>query len=184
MKLIVGLGNPGKEYENTRHNIGFMVIDSFSKMLNIEISKEKFNGLYEKTLINNENVILLKPLSYMNLSGNVVEKFSSYFKIASEDILVISDDLDLEIGRCRLRLFGSSGGHNGLKNIEQMIGTNKFKRLRVGIGKSANCDTKDYVLSKFTKDEKNIIDNVFDKTNQILSDYVSIDFEKLMSKYN
>ena len=125
MKLIVGLGNPGKEYENTRHNIGFIFIDNYAKSKNIDINTEKFNGLYTKTTINNEQVILLKPLSYMNLSGEVVKKYVDYFKININDILVINDDLDMDLGRIRLRLSGSSGGHNGLKNIALNLNTDK-----------------------------------------------------------
>ena len=117
MKLIVGLGNPGKEYENTRHNIGYIFIDSLADKLGISIDKKKFNGLYTEAVINNEKVLLVKPLSYMNLSGEVVEKFVNFYKININDILIINDDLDLDVGRGRLRLRGSSGGHNGLKNI-------------------------------------------------------------------
>ena len=118
MKLIVGLGNPGKEYENTRHNIGFMVIDNYLKN---EKFKTKFNGMYLKKVINNEEVIFLKRLSYMNLSGEVVKKYVNYFKINLSDLLIISDDLDMPCFKIKLKYKGSSGGHNGLKNIIQNI---------------------------------------------------------------
>ena len=124
MKLIVGLGNPGKEYENTRHNIGFMVIDNYLKN---EKFKTKFNGMYLKKVINNEEVIFLKPLSYMNLSGEVVKKYVNYFKINLSDLLIISDDLDMPCFKIKLKYKGSSGGHNGLKNIIQNINTEEFK---------------------------------------------------------
>ena len=184
MKLIVGLGNPGKEYENTRHNTGFLVIDSFAKKNNIEITKKKYNGLYGEFTLNKEKVLLLKPQTYMNLSGESVARFVNFYKIDINDILVINDDLDLEIGRLRLRKNGQSGGHNGLKNIALNLGTNDFKRLRVGISKNKQIDTKDYVLGRFTSEEKIILEKVIEETDNILTDYVKLDFEKLMSKYN
>ena len=146
MKLIVGLGNPGIEYENTRHNIGFYYLDLIAKELNISNFKEKFNGYYQKVKYKNEDIILLKPLSYMNLSGEVVVKYVNYYKIKPEDILVIHDDLDLDVGRLKLRANGSSGGHNGIKNIILNLGDENFKRLKIGISKSNEMDTKNYVL--------------------------------------
>ena len=184
MKLIVGLGNPGKEYENTRHNIGYIFIDSLADKLGISIDKKKFNGLYTEAVINNEKVLLVKPLSYMNLSGEVVEKFVNFYKIDINDILVINDDLDLDVGRVRLRLKGSSGGHNGLKNIALHLKTEDFKRLKIGISNNKLIDTKDYVLGKFTKEEKEIINNLKDKIVNLLMDFVNTDFDKLMAKYN
>ena len=184
MKMIVGLGNPGKEYENTRHNLGFIVIDNFAKELNLKIDKKKFNGFYETAFIEEEKVLLLKPQSYMNLSGEVVKSFADYYSIDPKDILVISDDLDLEFLDYRLRLFGSSGGHNGLKNIEQNLGTNRFKRFRIGIGKDKNIDTVDYVLGKINKEKLEQLNKFLPKTKDILTEFVTKDFEKVMSKYN
>lgn len=184
MKLIVGLGNPGKEYENTRHNIGFIFLDDFAEKHKVTIDKEKFNGLYAQTIINNEKVILLKPLSYMNLSGEVVRKYVDYFKIKIEDILIINDDLDMIFGKIRLRPDGSSGGHNGLKNIALNLGTENFKRLKVGISNDKTIDTKDYVLGKFSKEEKETINNLKEEISNILLDFISLDFDKLMCKYN
>lgn len=184
MKLIVGLGNPGKEYENTRHNVGFMVIGNFAKSYDVSIDKEKFNGKYCEIFIDGEKVILLKPFSYMNLSGEVVRKFVDYFDIDISDILVISDDLDLPISKYRLRLFGSSGGHNGLRNIEDMLGSNKFKRFRIGISNDKNVNTKDYVLGKFSLFDKKIIDDLLPISVDILNDFCNMDFEKVMNKYN
>lgn len=184
MKLIVGLGNPGKEYDNTRHNIGFIFIDYFAKKNNVSIDKEKYNGLYIQTVINDEKVILLKPQSYMNLSGEVVRKYIDYFKINIEDILIINDDLDMNFGKIRLRPDGSSGGHNGLKNISLHLNTEKFKRLKIGISNNKSIDTKDYVLGKFTKDELDIIDDIKENINNLLFDYLKYDFDKLMCKYN
>ena len=184
MKLVVGLGNPGKEYENTRHNMGFIIIDNFAKSLGCEITKEKFNGLYAEIFLNEDKVILLKPLSFMNLSGIVVKKYADYFNISLEDILVISDDLDLDFLDYRLRLFGSSGGHNGLKDIEKHLGTNRFKRFRIGISNNKLIDTADYVLGKFNKEDIDQIEKFLPKTEAILKDYLVNDFEKVMSTYN
>lgn len=184
MKLIVGLGNPGKEYDKTRHNIGYMVIDSFAKKHNVTFDKEKFNGLWTKVNIEGEEVILLKPLSYMNLSGEVVSKFVNYFKISIDDILIISDDLDMDFLKIKLKYKGSCGGHNGLRNIESHIGTQEYKRLKIGISNDKNVNTKDYVLSKFSEEDMKNIDLSLEKTNNILTDYLKLDFNVLMSRYN
>ncbi len=186
MKLIVGLGNPGREYEKTRHNIGFQVVDQYINYKNIPnlVWKNKFNGLYLETTLYHQKVIFLKPLSYMNLSGGVVESFVHFFKIDISDILIISDDLDLLVGNFKLKSQGSSGGHNGLKSIEQALGTNQYKRLKIGISNNKAMETKDYVLGKFSKKEQDIYENLYCSFNQILDDYFLISFEDLMSKYN
>ena len=184
MKLIVGLGNPGKEYDNTRHNMGFYFIDNFALKNNIKIDKKKFNGLYNELSINGEKYILLKPQTYMNLSGESVRKFVDFFKIDINDILIISDDMDIPIGTYRLKQKGSSGGHNGLKNIELNLGTQEYKRLKMGISKSGNIDTVDYVLGKLSKDDKEKIKLLTETVDKILVDFSKISFEELMSKYN
>ncbi len=184
MKLIVGLGNPGIEYENTRHNMGFVFIDNFADKLDVKIDKKKFNGLYGETTFNKEKVILLKPLSYMNLSCEVVAKYVNYFKINIDDILIINDDMDLEVGKIRLRPSGSSAGHNGLKNIALNLGSENYKRLKIGISKNKLIDTKDYVLGKLSKEEKETIDSLKPTINDLLEDYLTMDFDKLMCKYN
>ncbi len=184
MKLIVGLGNPGKEYENTRHNIGFMFLDRYCASKGFTIDKKKFNGLYTKQNIDGVDVLFLKPQSFMNLSGEVVLAFVHYFKIAIEDILIISDDLDLFFGNFKLKKKGSSGGHNGLKNIEHYLQTNQYKRLKIGISNNKAIDTKDYVLGKFSKEELETIDQLSKGINQILNDFLTEDFDSLMSKYN
>ena len=130
MKLIVGLGNPGKSYENTRHNIGFMIIDHFANTTNW---KNKWSALYTEIIINNEKVLLIKPQTFMNLSGNALIEFANFYKINLEDILVIQDDLDLEVGKYRLKINSSSGGHNGIKSIIERLGSNSFARLKIGI---------------------------------------------------
>lgn len=184
MKLIVGLGNPGKEYENTRHNIGFMILDNYARINNFDISNKKFNGLYEKIKINSQDVIFLKPLSYMNLSGEVVKAFVDYFKIDIENILIINDDLDLEVGKFKLKPFGSSGGHNGLKNIALNLQTEKYKRFKIGISNNKSIDTKDYVLGKFTDEDLKIYDGIFKISVDIIDDFIKTDFDRVMSKYN
>ena len=184
MKLIVGLGNKGREYENTRHNMGFMLVDRYLKYKNIiDKFKEKFNAMYIETTINNEKVIFIKPMTYMNNSGIAVRAFVDFYKLNSEDILVISDDLDLDLGKFRLRRNGSSGGHNGLKSIISHLGTDNFKRLRIGISNDKD-DVINYVLSKFSKKELNEIDTMFDTLVDVLDDYFVMDFTSLMSKYN
>ena len=184
MKLIIGLGNPGKEYENTRHNVGFDIIDKYASNHNLSINKSKFDGLYIDTIINDEKVILLKPQKYMNLSGEVVKKYVDYFKINVEDILVIHDDLDQELGKIKLKENSSSGGHNGIKDIEKHLNTKDYKRLKIGISNNKSLDTKDYVLGHFSKEERKIIDNSIDICQNILEDFFKMNFDRLMGKYN
>ena len=184
MKLIVGLGNPGREYNKTRHNIGFMCIDKLCEYFNVSLDLNKFNGSYTQFNYNGEKIILLKPGKYMNLSGEVVRDFVNFFKIDINDILIICDDLDTQVGNFRLRYKGSSGGHNGLKNIEQNLSTKDYKRIKVGISNNKNIDTKDYVLGKFTKEEMDLINPIIDKMPSIIEDYLKIPFDNVMNKYN
>lgn len=184
MKLIVGLGNPGREYENTRHNIGFSMIDSYVLSKNLGQFKQKDQGLFLKCKLFGEDVLFLKPQSYMNLSGEVVRKYLDFYKISIDNLLVISDDLDLNIGNFKLKSSGSSGGHNGLKNIELHIGTNQYKRLKIGISNRKDMDTKNYVLGKFHKEELEQLDQVSIKVVEILDDYFKKDFSTLMNEYN
>ena len=183
MKLIIGLGNPGQEYNNTRHNVGFYYLDKLVQKLGLNY-KKKFNGLYAKIKIESEDVIYLKPITYMNLSGDCVIQFVNYFKIDVKDILVIHDDLDIEIGNLKLKENTSSGGHNGIKSIINNLNTNAFKRLKVGIGNNKLIDTKDYVLGYFTEEEKEILKQNEEKILSIINDYLRIPFGDLMSKYN
>lgn len=184
MKLIVGLGNPGKEYENTRHNIGFQTIDKFAQKLGVSITKSKYNGFYAETLIDGEKVILLKPQSYINLSGEVIRKFVDFYKIPVSDILIIHDDLDLAVGTYKIKQKGSSGGHNGLKNIELHLGTQEYKRIKIGISNNKMIDTKDYVLGRLSKEETKELESIEDIVLTILNDYFKVSFSELMSKYN
>lgn len=185
MKLIVGLGNPGNNYVDTRHNVGFMILDQYLKNVNLDVVwSKKFDGLFFKTRINKYEVIFLKPQTYMNLSGECVKKFMDYYDIDVDDLFVISDDLDINLGNFKLKKGGSSGGHNGLKNIETMIGSSMYKRLKIGISNNKNLDTKDYVLSKFNYSEKDILNNTFSSINNIINDYFIFSFDMLMNKYN
>lgn len=183
MKLIVGLGNHGKQYLNTRHNIGFTLIDYFALNNNVKIDKKKFKSLYFKGVINDKEVILLKPQTFMNLSGNAVRKVIDFYKISIEDIIIIYDDLDLPFGTIRLRSKGSSGGHKGIKNIIEHLGSDNIKRIRFGI-ETDKTNIVDYVLSEFPKKELLVIEEVKDNVNKILMDYLMLDFDNLMSKYN
>lgn len=184
MRLIVGLGNIGEKYNNTRHNIGFKALDRILNIYNIKLEKNKFNGYYEKIKIEEEEVIFLKPAKYMNLSGEVIRDFVSYFKININDILIISDDLDQKLGNYKLKQKGSSGGHNGLKDIEKNLNTSEYKRLKIGISNNKTIETKDYVLGKISNEEQEIINKVLKIVPDIFEDYLKLDFNSLMNKYN
>ena len=183
MKMIVGLGNPGKEYENTRHNVGFMVLDNWMNKHNFTFDKNKLNGLYSIIKYNNEDVLVLKPLSFMNLSGTVIRAFMNYYKIDVNDLLVIYDDKDIALGSVKLKKNGSSAGHNGIKNIIENLKTEDFKRLKVGLSKN-NVDMVSFVLGKFNNEEMCKLNVVLNETNDILNDYFVMTFDNLMNKYN
>ena len=184
MYIIAGLGNPGKEYERTRHNTGFMVLDRLSEKLNIEISQNKFKGLYGKGKYKGEDVLLLKPQTYMNLSGESVRQVMDFFKISQEDILVVYDDLDMPVGKLRLRQSGSAGGHNGIKNIILHTGSQNFNRIRVGIDRSKYIKVVDYVLSRFTKDEQDAINQGIENASDAVIDYLDHGFNHAMNRFN
>ncbi len=169
MKMICGLGNPGKEYMETRHNVGFMIVDNYCKG---EKFNRKFNGLFLEKIINGEKVIFLKPQSYMNLSGTVVKSFIDYFKILHKDILVIRDDLDLGLGHARIKFNSSSGGDNGIKSIIELLGNKDFFQYKVGISNDKTRDTKDYVLGKFSKEEKGILNIVVDDSIIVIDRFI------------
>jgi PTH1 family peptidyl-tRNA hydrolase len=183
MKLIVGLGNPGKKYERTRHNMGFMAIDLLSEITQIDVDKEVFHGLLGRGKILNEDVMLFKPTTFMNLSGTAVKEISNYFKISTDDILVIFDDMSLEPGQIRLRLSGSSGGQKGMQNIIDNLGTQKIKRIRIGIGEP-QYDVVDYVLGKPNKDEMPLVEDAIIRATDAIKEYLKSTFEKAMSLYN
>lgn len=178
MKLIVGLGNPGKEYYCTRHNVGFMVLDNYIS----DDYKNKFNGDYLVKNINGEKVLFLKPLTFMNNSGDCVYKFVNYFDIDIKDILVIQDDMDLEIGDFKLKKNSSDGGHNGIKSIISNLNTKEFLRLKIGIGH--NGDTINHVLGKFSKKESEVLKHNFSLYSDIITDFINYDSNVLISNYN
>lgn len=183
MKLIVGLGNPGMEYVNTRHNIGFMYLDYLYGEKVFSLNK-KFKAMEYITLIDGEKVIVIKPLTYMNLSGEAVSNYVNYYKIDPCDILVIQDDLDMPVGKIKLLFNRGDGGHNGIKNIVSNINSKSFLRLKIGISKNHLIDMKDYVLGKFNDLELSIIKKNFDSLNNFVSDYVTLNRDMLIQKYN
>lgn len=185
MKLIVGLGNPGKKYENTRHNTGFAVIDKTLAKLNVELDKNKFNADYTMINRNGEKIYILKPLTYMNLSGEAVAPFMKYFGIEPEDLVVVHDDLDLPVGKIRLRQSGSCGGQNGMRNIIDLLGDSNIKRIRVGIGKDPLIPVVDYVLGKIKKEDLEVYNQALDKASDALIYWLDHDdFSKVMSNFN
>lgn len=181
MKLIVGLGNPGKDYKNTRHNVGFLVLDNY---LNTSDWKEKFNALYHEERINGEKVIFVKPLTFMNLSGDAVIKFVNYYDVGIDDILVIHDDLDLPFSTYKLKKNSSAGGHNGIKSIINRLGSQEFARLKVGVSHDRSMDTKDYVLGNFSKMETEKFSNMQNDFNNIIESFIKDGIEKTMNVYN
>ncbi len=187
VKLIVGLGNPGKEYERTRHNVGWWVIDRVCKELNLELSREKFKGLYGELPTSRGKVILLKPLTYMNRSGESVKGFVKFFKLEPQEVLVVYDDLDLPLGKIRLRKKGSSGGHKGLKSVIEQLGTDNFPRLRVGIGRPERKEeVVNFVLSPFKEGELPIVEEAVERAAKCVLEIVEkgeIE-ENLISKCN
>ena len=184
MKLIVGLGNPGKEYAGTRHNCGFMVIDRLASKLNVDVDQNKFKGLYAKVKYHGEDIILLKPQTYMNLSGESVNAVMNFFKIDKDDLLVIYDDLDMPVGKLRLRKTGSAGGHNGIKNIIAHLNSQDFKIIRVGIDRHKYMNVADYVLSRFSKVESEAIEQGIENAANAVLDYLDNDFNHAMNYYN
>ena len=180
MKLIVGLGNPGKEYENTRHNVGFSVLDIYSSNL---AYSEKFNGLIASLFINDEKVLFFKPLTYMNNSGDAIIKVVNYYNISIEDILIIRDDLDLNPDYYNVKFDSSSGGHNGIKSIINRLGSQQFWQLKIGIS-SAKGDVKDYVLGKFSKKDQELLKDVYINASKIIDSFVINGPEKTMAAFN
>ena len=184
MKLFVGLGNPGKKYEGTRHNMGFMAVDLLSDQAQIDVDKEVFHGLMGRGKIYDEDVILFKPTTFMNLSGTAVQEVVHYFKIPIEDIVVIYDDMALEPGKIRLRYEGSSGGHKGMQNIIDCLSTENIKRIRIGIGEPGEWDNIDYVLSKPLKEEMPLIEEAIANAVRALKEMLKSDFDRAMNKFN
>lgn len=183
MVLIVGLGNPGTKYEKTRHNMGFRVLDLLSEETGIEVTKEVFNGLLGRGKIFDNDVLLFKPTTYMNLSGTAVQQVVHYFKVDIDDIIVVYDDMALAPGTIRMRIQGSSGGQKGIQNIIEQLGTDKIKRIRVGIGEPID-NAIDYVLGKPTKEEEPLINDAVIRAVEAIKEALKSSFEKAMTKYN
>lgn len=184
-KLIVGLGNPGARYANTRHNVGWMVLDAFARKHNAAFDQHGFHGVYGELRWDGDKIILLKPLTYMNLSGQAVAPAAHFYKIAPADILVVYDDLDLKPGTLRMRERGSAGGHNGMKSIIQELGTTEFPRLRIGIGRPApGWDVVDWVLAPFGADDLVAINEALTRAVEAIESFLTHGPVKTMSKYN
>ncbi|MCM3223716.1 aminoacyl-tRNA hydrolase [Bacillus cereus] len=185
MKLIVGLGNPGREYELTRHNIGFMAIDELAKRWNISLNEQKFKGVFGAGFVNGEKVILLKPLTYMNLSGESIRPLMDYYKIDVEDFVVMYDDLDIPVGKLRLRMKGSAGGHNGVKSTISHLGTQEFQRIRMGIDRPKNgMKVVDYVLGRFTSEEIKDVNHSIEKAADACEEWLNKPFLQIMNTFN
>ena len=184
MKIVVGLGNPGDEYINTRHNMGFKVIDSVSKSLNIEVKQRKFGGRFGSGEFSDNKLILLKPWQFMNRSGQAVATASGFYKLSVKDLLVITDDMDLEPGRIRIRAKGSAGGHNGLADIIEKLGTNNFARCRIGIGRNSKDDAVDHVLDKPAKEEEPLLAEAIERAQKAVFCWIEYGTEKTMNEFN
>lgn len=182
MKIIFGLGNYGKDYDKTRHNMGFMFLDYITNNAQFNLNKKMNSMEYVKNYYD-DKVIFVKPLSFMNLSGEVVKKYLDYYKASLDDILVIQDDLDMPLGRFKLLYNHGDGGHNGIKNIILNVGDKKFIRLKFGISKR-DYDVRDYVLGKFSSSELDLINSTFLDFDCFLDDYFSLNRDRLFGKYN
>jgi PTH1 family peptidyl-tRNA hydrolase len=183
MYIIAGLGNPGRDYEHTRHNVGFRVIDHMASKLNINVNKIKFKGLFGEGYIGSEKVILLKPQTYMNLSGESILDAVQFFKINVENVIVVYDDMNIPLGRMRIRPSGSDGGHNGMKSIIYLLESNNFPRLRVGIGAHRG-NMVGHVIGRFSEDERKIVEDVIDTACDALEEMVKKDVQGAMNQYN
>lgn len=186
MYLIAGLGNPGKQYEMTRHNIGFHTIDYIADKLGVKVTKLKNKAIYGEGNINGHKVLLVKPQTYMNLSGDSLVEFVKFYKIPIENVIVISDDIDLAVGRIRIRQKGSAGGHNGLKSIISRLGGENFQRVRIGVGAPAHedYDLADFVLGRFGKDEIPVLEEAIIKAHKAVEEIVAHGVDSAMNKFN
>lgn len=185
MYLIVGLGNPDRQYEGTRHNVGFEVIDQLADRLFVSVEEKKFRGYYGKGVIGGQKVILLKPQTYMNLSGESVRAAADFYKIQPDHIIVVYDDVSLEVGQLRIRTKGSAGGHNGIKNIIAHLGTQEFPRVKVGVGaKPPKMDLADYVLSRFSKEDRAKMEDAFKEAAEAVEVLITDGSDRAMNRFN
>ena len=184
MKLVVGLGNPGRAYEHTRHNAGFEAMDAIASLTSASITQKKFKALVDKVQIGKESVLLMKPQTYMNNSGEAVRAAMDFYRLSPQDLLVIYDDMDLAVGRLRLRQKGSAGGHNGIKSIIAHIGTQEFDRIRVGIDKDPRIPTVNWVLGKIRKEELEAYMESVQEAAKAAIFSVTHDFTETMNQFN
>ena len=183
--LLVGLGNPGDKYADTRHNVGFTFIDSLAKKISLDINQSKFLSLYAKYHKRDQEVFLAKPQTFMNESGKAVKEIKNFYKISIDKIIVVFDDIDLNIGQIRIKIGGGSGGHNGVKSIIEELSTDNFIRIRIGIGKPLEkTNVNKHVLSKFDKNEINLIKEITDISEEIIDDIVFEGIAFAMNKFN
>lgn len=184
MKIIVGLGNPGKRYKGTRHNVGFAVVDEIASKNVILKEESKFEAIIGHIKINNEKVLLVKPLTYMNLSGRAVQPILHWYKCELKDLMVIYDDMDLPVGSLRIREKGGAGGHKGMTSIIERLGSKDFARMRIGIGRPEQMETANWVLSQFSLEEKPVIDNTINLAVEAATKWVQEDILLVMNSYN
>lgn len=183
MFLVVGLGNPGKEYDGTRHNIGFEAIDYISKKYNIDVNRTKFKGVFGEGFINGNKVVLLKPTTYMNLSGESIREAINFYKLEKEEVIVIYDDISLEVGKLRIREKGSAGGHNGIKSIIANMSTDIFPRIKIGVGQPKG-DLVSHVLGKFSKEEVQDLNEVIEASARAVEIMIKDGTKEAMNELN
>ena len=185
MYIIAGLGNPTREYEKTRHNVGFEVIDVLADMLGTTVEEKKFKGCYGRGIIGGEKVLLLKPQTFMNLSGESIRAASDFYKVDPEHIIIIYDDISLDVGQLRIRKKGSAGGHNGIKNIIAHLGTQEFPRIKVGVGaKPPKMDLADYVLSRFSREDRAVMEDAFKDAAEAVQVMIAQGADAAMNRFN
>lgn len=184
MYVIAGLGNPGKRYENTRHNMGFLTIDRLAEDNSIKVDKLKFKALVGEGRIAGQKVLLVKPQTYMNLSGESIEQVMSYYKVNIENLIVIYDDIDLETGNIRVRKFGSGGTHNGMRSVIRMINSDRFPRIRIGIGSAGKRELADFVTGNFSKEEVPLLEEAVIDAAAAAETIISEDVDRAMNKFN
>lgn len=182
--LVVGLGNPGARYANSRHNVGFLVVDRFAREHRLGSARRRFNAQYAEGRVEGKRVILLWPQTFMNSSGDAVGKFYSFFKIEPHNMIVVYDDLDLPLGKLRLRAQGSSGGHHGMESIISRIGTSDFPRVRVGIGRPTPDADIDHVLGEFDKSERKVMDETFARAADAVTIWLADGIDMAMNRFN
>lgn len=185
MYLIVGLGNPEADYANTRHNMGFNVINKLAKEYDIEVAKKKFKSEYETAVIEGQKVVLVKPQTFMNSSGEAVIEFVKFYKIEIENVIIIYDDIDIEPGKIRIRKSGSPGSHNGMKSIVHFLNNEQFPRIRVGIGRPKySSDMIEYVIGAIPEEEKKLLEDGVEKAKDAIIELLKNGIDKSMNKYN